>query len=160
MKAQLLPIELAQAQAKGMFTIGEASQASGVSAKMIRYYEQQGLLVPGLRTQANYRMYNQRDLHLLRFIKSARDLGFSMKQISQLVGLWQDQARASIDVKKLALEHIAEMDERIAALQQMRSQLSELAERCQGDNRPDCPILKGLETGCCEQRQASNCHSS
>lgn len=147
-------IELAQAHSQGFYTIGEAAGASGVSAKMIRYYEQQGLIAPGLRTQSNYRVYNERDLHLLRFIKSARDLGFSMKQIGLLVSLWRDQARASSEVKKLALEHIAEMDERIASLQQMRAQLHQVADQCQGDNRPDCPILMGLESGDCCSAQA------
>ena len=147
-------LELSHAHAEGFYTIGEAAQASGVSAKMIRYYEQQGLIAPSLRTQANYRVYSQRELHLLGFIKSARDLGFSMKQISLLVSLWQDQARASSEVKKLALEHIAEMDERIASLQRMRAQLHQLADKCHGDNRPDCPILTGLEaSGCCSNQQ-------
>jgi len=147
MKTAKPALELASAQAQGFFTIGEASRATGVSAKMIRYYEEQGLLAPSSRTQANYRVYHQRNLHLLRFIKSARDLGFSMKQIEQLVSLWQDQGRASAEVKHLALAHIAEMNERIASLQQMRDQLEQLATQCHGDKRPDCPILTELAGG-------------
>lgn len=142
-------LELADAHNQGFYTIGEASQFTGVSAKMIRYYEEQQLLAPSVRTLANYRVYQARDLHVLRFIKSARDLGFSIKQISLLVSLWQDQQRNSAEVKKLALEHIQEMDNRIIALQQMRDQLHQLANLCHGDNKPDCPILQGLEQGSC-----------
>lgn len=143
------PLELADAHNKGFYTIGEASQLSGVSAKMIRYYETQQLLPPSTRTQANYRVYQTRDLHVLRFIKSARDLGFSIKQITLLVSLWQDQQRNSAEVKKLALEHIEEMDSRIRSLQQMRDQLHQLATLCHGDSKPECPILQGLEQGHC-----------
>ena len=143
-------LELASAQAQGMHTIGDAAKLTGVSAKMIRHYETLGLITPTDRTQANYRVYQTREIHLLRFIKSARDLGFSMKQIAQLSSLWKDEARSSADVKKLAMEHIDEMDERIHALQQMRNALSDLANRCQGDDRPDCPILDGLT--CCHQQ--------
>ncbi len=140
-------LELADAQAQGLHTIGEASMLSGISAKMIRHYETLGLVMPTERTFSNYRMYQTRDIHLLRFIKSARDLGFSMKQIAQLASLWQNEARSSAEVKKLALEHIDVMDERIYSLQKMRKALSDLANRCQGDERPDCPILDGL--ACC-----------
>lgn len=143
-------LELASAQAQGLHTIGDAAKLTGVTAKMIRHYETLGLITPTDRTQANYRVYQTREIHLLRFIKSARDLGFSMKQIAQLSSLWKDEARSSADVKKLAIEHIDEMDERIHALQQMRNALSDLANRCQGDDRPDCPILDGLS--CCHQQ--------
>lgn len=143
-------LELASAHAQGLHTIGDAAKLTGVSAKMIRHYETLGLITPTDRTQANYRVYQTREIHLLRFIKSARDLGFSMKQIAQLSSLWKDEARSSADVKKLAMEHIDEMDERIHALQQMRKALSDLANRCQGDDRPDCPILDGL--ACCHQQ--------
>ncbi len=140
-------LELADAQAKGLHTIGDAAKLTGVSAKMIRHYETLGLINPTDRTQANYRVYQTRDIHLLRFIKSARDLGFSMKQIAQLASLWQNEQRSSAEVKKLALEHIHEMDERIEALQNMRKALNDLATRCHGDDRPDCPILDGI--ACC-----------
>jgi Cu(I)-responsive transcriptional regulator len=139
-------LELAEAQAQGLYTIGEAAKLSGISTKMIRHYETLGLVSPAERTFANYRMYQARDIHLLGFIKSARDLGFSMKQIAQLTSLWLDEARSSADVKKVALAHIDVMDERIHSLQKMRKALSDLANRCQGDDRPDCPILDGLNT--------------
>lgn len=142
-------LELAQAQQQGFYTIGEASKLSGLSAKMIRYYEDNQLITPSTRTLANYRVYLERDIHLLGFIKSARDLGFTIKQISQLVNLWQDKERSSADVKNLALAHIAEMDERIQLLQSMRNQLSDLAELCHGDNKPECPILRGIEQRSC-----------
>ena len=142
-------LELSDAHSQGYYTIGEASELTDISAKMIRYYEEQQLIAPSVRTQANYRVYQARDIHVLRFIKSARDLGFSIKQIALLVSLWQDQKRNSAEVKKLALEHIQEMDNRIIALQQMRDQLSQLANLCHGDNKPDCPILKGIEEGHC-----------
>lgn len=137
-------LELADAHAQGLHSIGEAAKITGVSAKMIRHYETLGLVKPTDRTYSNYRVYQTRDIHLLRFIKSGRDLGFSMKQIAILASLWQDSQRSSAEVKKLALEHINEMDERIKSLQQMRQALNELAAQCHGDNRPDCPILDGL----------------
>jgi Cu(I)-responsive transcriptional regulator len=137
-------LELAQAHQQGLYSIGEASKHSGVSAKMIRHYEALGLIKAAERTQANYRVYNQREVHLLHFIKSARDLGFTLKQISVLVSLWQDQQRASAEVKALALDHIAELDERIAGLQAMRASLAKLAESCKGDQQSDCPILENL----------------
>jgi Cu(I)-responsive transcriptional regulator len=134
-------MELADAHTQGLHTIGEAAKLTGLSAKMIRHYETLGLIKPGNRTYANYRVYQMRDIQLLGFIKSARDLGFSIKQIAILTSLWQDSDRSSADVKKLALEHIQEMDERIQLLQQMRQALDELVNRCHGDKRPDCPIL-------------------
>lgn len=136
--------ELADAHAQGLHTIGEVAKMTGISAKMIRYYETLGLVKPTDRTYANYRVYQTRDIHLLRFIKSGRDLGFSMKQIAMLASLWQDSQRSSAEVKKLALEHINEMDERIKSLQQMRQALHDLAIKCHGDGRPECPILDGL----------------
>lgn len=137
-------LELADAHAKGLHSIGEAAKLTGLSAKMIRHYETLGLITPTDRTYANYRVYQTRDIHLLSFIKSARDLGFSMKQIAILASLWQDSKRSSAEVKKLALEHIQEMDERIRSLQQMRKALHDLAGRCHGDDRPDCPILDAM----------------
>lgn len=127
--------------------IGKAADASGVSAKMIRHYEAIGLITPGLRTEAGYRVYGDKDLHELRFIRRARDMGFSLEQIRALLSLWQDRGRASADVKRLAQSHIDELDGRIRELTEMRNMLTSLAETCQGDERPDCPIIAGLEGG-------------
>lgn len=127
--------------------IGQAAAASGVSAKMIRHYESIGLIAPGLRTASGYRQYSQREVHLLRFIRQARNLGFPLEQIRVLLSLWQDTGRASGDVKRLAASHIAELDERIRALSDMRNTLQTLADACSGDSRPDCPILQGLAEG-------------
>ena len=125
--------------------IGEASAASGVSAKMIRYYEQAGLIPPADRSHSGYRIYNDADVHRLRFIRRARDLGFSVAEISELLGLWNDRSRRSADVKRLAQAHIADLEERIEHLRQMSATLQTLADCCAGDDRPDCPILAGLE---------------
>ena len=124
--------------------IGDAALASGVSAKMIRHYEDIGLVPKVARTDAGYRVYSERDVHLLRFIRQGRVLGFSMKQIADLMGLWLDQSRPSRKVKQLANEHIAELDTKIRELQAMKSTLQQLAQDCHGDNRPDCPILDAL----------------
>jgi MerR family copper efflux transcriptional regulator len=124
--------------------IGETARASGVSAKMIRHYEHIGLIRESSRTFSGYRQYHERDVHLLRFIRRARDLGFSLEQIRQLLSLWDDPERASADVKHLAEAHIADLDARIAALSDMRATLVALAQACHGDHRPDCPILQGL----------------
>ncbi len=126
------------------FTIGEASQESGISAKMIRHYEQVGLLKEAARTEAGYRLYNSRDLHVLRFIRHCRDLGFSIKQIEELLGLWQDTARPSREVKKLAQLHLTALDAKIQELNAMKAELERLVQCCKGDSRPDCPILEGL----------------
>lgn len=127
--------------------IGAAARASGVSAKMIRHYESIGLLHAGTRTHAGYRQYGERDVHLLRFIRRARDLGFPLERIRELLALWVDPDRASADVKRLAESHIAELDARIAALVDMRGTLLALAGTCHGDRRPDCPILRELAGG-------------
>ncbi len=124
--------------------IGAVAHVSGVSAKMIRHYESIGLLRASHRTLAGYRQYHERDVHLLRFIRRARDLGFPLEQIRQLLSLWDDPDRASADVKRLAEAHIANLDARIAALTEMRTTLVTLAQACHGDHRPDCPILQGL----------------
>jgi Cu(I)-responsive transcriptional regulator len=137
-------LELSAAHAQGLYSIGETAKLTGLSTKQIRHYESLGLITPTDRTHANYRVYQTRDVYLLHFIKSARELGFSMKQIALLTSLWQNSERTSADVKKIALEHIAVMDERIQSLQTMRQQLNDLAENCHGDNRPDCPILEGI----------------
>lgn len=124
--------------------IGEAARHSGVSAKMIRHYEGIGLIAKAVRTDSGYRTYSDRDVHTLRFIRQARNLGFSIKQIEQLLGLWRNQRRPSSKVKALAQEHIAELDARIAELEAMKRTLATLAEHCHGDDRPECPILDGL----------------
>ncbi len=125
--------------------IGEAAAASGVTAKMIRHYESIGLIQAPARSDANYRRYSRQDVHSLRFIRHARDLGFSMAQIGRLLALWRDRNRASADVRALAQAHIAELDEKIATLNAMRASLAHLVSHCQGNERPDCPILSGLE---------------
>jgi Cu(I)-responsive transcriptional regulator len=124
--------------------IGEAAAASGVSAKMLRYYESIGLIAPATRTASNYRVYDETHVHTLRFIRQARDLGFSLEETATLLALWRDRSRASADVKALALAHVEDLDARIAALQGMRRTLVHLAGACHGDERPDCPILEGL----------------
>ena len=125
--------------------IGNAARASGVSAKMIRYYEQTGLIPPAARSDAGYRAYTGADLHRLHFIRRARDLGFSVAEIAELLGLWHDKARKSADVKRLAQQHIAELEQRMQALRQMADTLRTLIGCCAGDERPDCPILEGLQ---------------
>ena len=125
--------------------ISEAARASGVSAKTIRYYEGGGLIATAERTGGGYRVYTQADVHVLRFIKRARELGFSIDRIRRLLDLWQDKRRASRDVKRLALDHIAEIAAKIAAMSAVRDAVQELADKCEGDHRPECPILRDLE---------------
>ena len=125
--------------------IGQAAEASGVSAKMIRYYESIGLIPPSLRRESGYRHYGAADIHRLGFIRRARDLGFSMDQIRDLLRLWSDRGRSSADVKAIALQHVAELEERARELNDMAEALKHLASACGGDERPDCPIIKGLE---------------
>ena len=127
--------------------IGEAAEASGVSAKMLRHYERIGLVPPAGRTAAGYRTYGTRDIETLRFIRRARELGLSIARIKLLVGLWQDRQRPSREVKRIALAHVAELHARIDELTSMCDALEVLARSCQGDNRPDCPILHDLAAG-------------
>lgn len=124
--------------------IGLAAERSGVSAKMIRYYESIGLIPKTVRTEAGYRVYSDADVHTLRFIRRARDLGFSVEQIGELVSLWQDRSRASTDVKTIALGHIQALERKIEELRVMSDTLKHLATSCHGDERPDCPILEEL----------------
>lgn len=124
--------------------IGQAAKASGVSAKMIRYYEQTGLIPKAIRSEAGYRNYSPSDVHTLRFIRRARDLGFSVEQIGELLALWRDRSRASADVKAVALAHVTGLKAKIAELQAMARTLEHLAANCQGDDRPDCPIIEEL----------------
>lgn len=124
--------------------IGQAARGSGVSAKMIRHYEAIGLLPQADRRDSGYREYSQVDVHRLRFIRRARDLGFSIERIGILLRLWSDRDRSSAEVKALALVHIAELEEKIERLREMSATLGHLAGACDGDGRPDCPILHGL----------------
>jgi len=124
--------------------IGQAAQQSNVSAKTIRYYESIGLVAPAMRTESGYRRYAEKDVETLRFIHHARNLGFSVKDVSMLLDLWRNQDRASADVKALAMAHVAAVDRKIEELQRMRDTLLDLTHRCHGDDRPDCPILEGL----------------
>ncbi len=125
--------------------IGQAAAATGVSAKRIRYYEQVGLLELAQRSDAGYRIYEARDLHSLQFIQRARRLGFSLAQVSELLALWHDQDRSSGQVKAVAMRHIDELHGKIDELQSMVDTLTHLAKRCDGNNRPDCPILSELQ---------------
>jgi len=124
--------------------IGEAAKASGVSAKMIRYYEQTGLIPKAERRVSGYRDYSPGDVHNLRFIRRARDMGFAVAEIHDLLGLWRDRSRHSADVKRIAAAHVAELSARIAAMEEMRASLQTLIGCCAGDERPDCPILADL----------------
>jgi Cu(I)-responsive transcriptional regulator len=124
--------------------IGQAARASGVSAKMIRHYESLGLFPQAQRTEAGYRQYGEKDLNTLRFIRHSRDLGFSLEQIRELLGLWQDRKRPSRQVKALAQAHIAELEAKLQELQAMKATLAHLVHCCHGDDRPDCPIIDTL----------------
>ncbi len=125
--------------------IGQVADSAGVSAKRIRYYEQIGLIDAARRSDAGYRVYEERDLHTVRFIRRARQLGFSIPQIATLLALWRDRQRCSADVKKVALAHVEELRRKIAELQSMVDTLEDLAARCDGGSRPDCPILAELQ---------------
>ncbi|EQB16360.1 Cu(I)-responsive transcriptional regulator [Novosphingobium lindaniclasticum] len=124
--------------------IGEAAKQSGVSAKMIRHYEAIGLIPPAGRKDSGYRDYAPADVHMLRFIRRARDLGFVVAEINELLNLWRDRSRQSTDVKRIAATHIEALRARIARLEQMANTLETLVDCCAGDHRPDCPILADL----------------
>ncbi len=133
--------------------IGEAAEASGVSAKMIRYYEEIGLIPKAERTASNYRTYGPAAVHSLRFIRRARELGFSLEETATLLKLWADKSRTSAAVKQVAAQHVAELERKIAGLQDMRATLTHLMHCCEGNERPDCPILNDLAGS------APDCHS-
>ena len=124
--------------------IGQAASASGVSAKMIRHYEDIGLLPAATRTAAGYRQYGAGDVHTLRFVRHARDLGFSIAEIGELVGLWHNRRRPSRQVKALAQAHIQELEQKVQELLAMKAALEHLVHCCHGDDRPECPILDSL----------------
>ena len=127
--------------------IGQASRTSGVSAKMIRYYESIGLVPQADRRDSGYRDYGSADLHRLGFIRHARDLGFSLERIKVLLGLWSDPGRSNAEVKAIARTHVQELEQRARQLSEMAGALRSLADACDGDGRPDCPIIASLETG-------------
>ncbi|MBL8265455.1 Cu(I)-responsive transcriptional regulator [Steroidobacter sp.] len=138
------PVELTEAKERGYHSIGRAAELSGVTPKMIRHYEALELIPKAARTAGDYRVYTGTDIHTLRFIRRARDLGFSIEEISNLLGLWRNQRRASKEVKRLASKHIAELDSKIEELTSIRTALAKLAAHCHGDSRPECPILDDL----------------
>lgn len=144
MRRASVRLELADARGQGLHNIGDAAKLSGASARMIRHYESIGLIPAAGRTFAGYRVYSESDLHRLRFIKRARSLGFSIKDIESLLGLWGDPKRASRDVKRLAQAHADELERKIRGMQAMQRTLRDLERRCHGDERPDCPVLDDL----------------
>lgn len=127
--------------------IGALAKQTGIAAKTIRYYETVGLLAAPPRSEGNYRVYGERDLATLRFVQRARHLGFSIKEVGDLVALWRDQQRASADVRALATAHLGEIERKLAELEAMRATLRHLITRCHGDRRPDCPIIDELAVG-------------
>jgi Cu(I)-responsive transcriptional regulator len=137
-------LEHADAVDRGLMDIGRAAKESGVSIKMIRHYEAIDLLPPPARTLANYRVYGPNDVHMLRFIKRARTLGFSMEDIKELVELWKNKSRSSASVKKIASKHLDGLKRKIAELKTMVDTLEHLSHHCHGDHRPECPILEDL----------------
>lgn len=127
-------------------TIGQAAARTGVPPKTIRFYESKGLITPAERLDNRYRSYGESDIRTLRFIQRARSLGFSLKDVGELLSLYRDRERASRDVKRLALSHVAALDHKIAELTAIRDKIADLAQRCRGDHRPECPIIDELET--------------
>ena len=146
-------MELAQARRVGYYNIGEAARRSGVSAKMIRHYESLRLLKTPRRTESGYRLYDENEIHTLKFIRRSRDLGFSMKEIQQLLGLWQNRRRASAEVRRIAQTHIRDLDAKIEELQAMRRTLEQLVHTCHGDDRPECPILEDLAASAVKEQR-------
>jgi MerR family copper efflux transcriptional regulator len=140
---------MSKTEGRSAMNIGQAAKDSGLSAKMIRYYESIGLLAAANRSDSGYRVYSREELHTLAFIKRSRDLGFSLYEVGKLLTLWQDRQRASAEVKALARDHIATLNQKISELTGLRETLQELVETCHGDDRPDCPILKDLASGGC-----------
>lgn len=138
------PLETRDARRQGFYSIGQAAEASGVSAKMIRHYESMGLLAGARRTTGNYRVYGEADVHSLRFVHRARSLGFPLKQVEALLSLWNDRGRRSESVRRLAMAHVEELDRKARELQSMADALRRLAHACHGDARPECPILEDL----------------
>ena len=130
-----------------MMQIGRVAERSGVPAKTIRYYEEIGLIAKPERTAGGYRAYDKQDVDILRFVSRARSLGFSIKDVRNLLALYADRARASADVKNIALEHVGEIERKMAELDSIRRTLLHLAEKCHGDERPECPILDELAQG-------------
>lgn len=126
--------------------IGEVAALTGLPSKTIRYYEESGIIENARRNDNRYRTYSQVDVQTLRFVAHARSLGFSLKDVGDLLSLYRDRKRASKDVRRLALAHLAELDRRIADLQAMRNTIADLAQRCHGDDRPECPIIEELES--------------
>ncbi|MEH6792334.1 Cu(I)-responsive transcriptional regulator [Parasphingorhabdus sp.] len=139
-------------------TIGEAAATTGVSAKMIRHYEKIRLIMPAERTGAGYRLYDPADIHKLRFIRRARNLGFSIDEIKELLGLWQDETRASKDVRHVADSHLVALRNKAAEIHSMIDALEHLLEGCTNDDRPDCPILKGLASDATSTRSKNVGH--
>lgn len=127
-----------------LLNIGEVARQTGVSAKTIRYYEETGLIPPADRAENGYRRYAQRAVHVLRFVKRARDLGFSVRDVGDLLTLWADASRESAEVKRLALRHLRDIEDKITELQKLRGAMQHLVDCCHGDERPDCPILDNL----------------
>lgn len=127
--------------------IGVAAQRASISAHMVRHYESLGLVKGVARTDSGYRQYTEADVHALQFIRRSRDLGFSMEEIAELLGLWHDRSRASSQVKRIAQQHIDDLSERIASMQAMQRSLQTLVSCCKGNDRPDCPILDDLAAG-------------
>ncbi|MBS0420966.1 MAG: Cu(I)-responsive transcriptional regulator [Proteobacteria bacterium] len=132
-------------QSNGQLTIGQVAALSGVPPKTIRFYEESGIIASAYRNENRYRTYSETDVQTLRFIAHARGLGFSLKDVSELLSLYRDRKRASKDVRRLALAHLADLDRRIANLTAMRNTIADLAQRCRGDDRPECPIIEELE---------------
>ena len=127
-------------------TVGELAKASGVSAKMIRHYESINLISKAKRNESGYRVYSEKDVNTLSFIKSARDLGFPLSEIKTLLGLWKNKRRSSAQVKRLAQNHIDQLQQKINELEKMRKTLNHLVRHCHGDDRPDCPIIDALDS--------------